>query len=380
MAVIKLSDYTKTSSNTSSTNVDLNSVDKNNADQLEIKNFANASTNTVLSKTSNGLTYMPIKADGNGNYTKLASIEYLQELVQGSLQFMGTWTPLANNPDITTITVPSGASYFWICDNAGTFTLNSKVYTFVKFDWIVKKSDGTYIQLNKSSDSVLWTGITGTITDNADLVNYVKRFANVQSITATGSVNAWKSIVVVDCSSSDVVITLPTSTNIYSQDILITRIDSVANLNKVVIQPFAGEQLNNSINNTITLNRNGQTTSFVCLSGKVYSETKPSSANSLLVEKIATSGNKTLNTNTEYHITNISVIGSVLTLPSVANDGDTIRFNIALNSGLNYTQSKTFSITGNINGATNNSVICNANSRIFEFNYDSTVGTWTLKK
>ena len=189
MGTIKASDYTKISSSTSLSNIDLNSIDKNNAEQLEIIGYSNANTKTALTKTANGLTYLPIKADGNGNYTELASREYVDATIQGSLQYQGIWTPLSNTPNITTVTVPSGASYFWICDTDGQYTLNSQIYTFVKFDWVVKRSDGTYTQLHKSDTTVLWKEITGTITENADLVNYVKRFANVQSITATGGVS-----------------------------------------------------------------------------------------------------------------------------------------------------------------------------------------------
>lgn len=381
MAVIKASDYTKISGNSGSANVDLNSMDKNNADQLEIKNYSNASTGTVLSKTSTGLTYLPIQADGNGNYTKVASKEYVSSVIQGSLQFQGTWTPLSNTPNITTVVVPSGSSFFWICDSDGQYTLNAQVYTFGKFDWIVKKSDGTYTQLNKSDTTILWKEITGNITENADLVNYVRRFTNIQSMTATGNATAWKSIIVVDCglATGNVVITLPTSANVFSQEILVTRIDSVANNYSLVIQPFAGEQLDGSINNTITLSRNNQTASFIGNNTKVYSYVKPSSSNPLITKTISTTGNQTLSINTEYHISSVNSIGCIYNLPTTGNSGDIVKIVVG-SLGLNNTQSKTFTITGNINNVLNQTVVCNSNNWVFDFVYDSTGTTWILRK
>lgn len=93
----------------------------------------------------------------------------------------------------------------------------------------------------------------------------------------------------------------------------------------------------------------------------------------LLSGLINSNSNITLSPNTSYDVPSTNAIGATLTLPNAASDDDIIRIRVSCSG---YNDTNTFTISGNINGVSNNTVICNRSFVVFEFVYSIINNVW----
>lgn len=90
---------------------------------------------------------------------------------------------------------------------------------------------------------------------------------------------------------------------------------------------------------------------------------------------LSVNGNQTLVENTIYEVTNLAVVGSVLTLPTTASvTGVCIQILVAVTG---FDDSHTFLISGTINGGTN-TIINNRSFVEYKFYYSASTSNWIL--
>jgi hypothetical protein len=178
------------STNGSAVVTDDKSVGKNSLGNLQMNGFENANNNTIPSKNSSGeISYLDIKKNSTNAFTSIASKEYVDESIVGGLSIQNDYyDATTNTPDITTINT-NGKTYGWIVSIGGTQTLGGKSIIFEPSDLVIKTSTGGYLKLHTAGAS--WSGITGDITTQTDLMNKLNEYAKIDDIDTTSAVKTY---------------------------------------------------------------------------------------------------------------------------------------------------------------------------------------------
>ena len=166
--------------------VDSKSVGKDVSENLQIQGFNTATTDTILTKNGIGeVGYVPIKKNNANSFTKIASQEYVDEVlseIQGGIVLQdSSYNATTNTPDIKTV-VTDGKAFAYLVNVSGTQNLGGTSYTFAVNDWVIKTENGSFLKIDNTTTTVTWGTFVGDITTQTDLINKLNEYAKIDDL------------------------------------------------------------------------------------------------------------------------------------------------------------------------------------------------------